>query len=310
MSDVPPATVPVEKPPEPTPVPAVTPSPDLPVTRDTLVTTVDANGQSVTASIGDMEKSWLGRGNQVTPEQKEKLELFEKAIEGGDPEASKALYARYLPQPETAPTVTTPDSGKIQELESKVDKLTALINDNVSPVVTQITEQARLHGITQEIAQGKHPLLAKTATGPQLVAAQRKHYEDLVRAKGHDPATIPEEYRQKIRIQSLQDVETFISGLLKDVGGVTRPVGPVSVNDQAVNTPHDNFRPARYQQKPDGAYVEVSRQETPLPAVPVTPASSGAAVGVRDETSEQGPMSLDQMRSRMGARAQTLSTIL
>ncbi len=315
MSDVPPATippVPVEKPPEPTPAPVVSPAAgsDLPITRDTLVSTVDASGQPVTASIGDMEKSWLGRDNQVTPEQRKKLDLFEKAIEGGDPEASKELYASYLPKPE--PVEATPDAKRVQDLENKVDRLTTLIQENVSPVVTQITDQARLHGITQEIAQGKHPLLARATAGPQLVAAQRKHYEELVRSKGHDPAMIPESYKEKIRTQSLVDVETFLSGLLTDVGGVARPAGPVSVNDQAVAAPDENFRPARYQQKPDGAYVEVSRNAAApdLPAVPVTPASSGAAVGVRDETRDQGPLSLDQMRGRMGARVQTLNTIL
>lgn len=298
------------------------------LSRDTPIVMTDSEGKTISPTIGEMADVFRDR---PSVEDLKEMVLYKKAVKEHDPAAARDLFNLYAPEP--APTTpvpgeAVPDDKRVRELEEKVVRMEAVISKSLSPVVDQITNEARVHQarLLIEAGKDKYPYLSRVTRGAQLVDARRKQYKQLAKDKDYDLDAAPAEIQGKVMERAMQDMEKELKDTYEEISGVKAPApgqGIVSVNDQGSSKETPGSVPPRYRMNRDGAYVDespdVSRYTSgeggqpasePLSAVPVAPAPSGSPVGVRPDAGKEGPMDTASMTDRMRQRREQLGGVL
>lgn len=290
---------------------------ESPLSRDTPIVMTDKDGKTISPTVGEMADAFR---SQPSADDLKKLGLLQKTAEGNDPAAASELFGLYAPKP-PAPE-STPADKRVEVLEAEVKEMKAVITGELSPVVGQISTEAKLHQNRLMIAQkkDKFPFLAKAlSNGPSLVENRKKAYEDLAKSRNYDLKTAPADVLAKVTERAMQDVENELRSLYGEISGTTPAVpgqGIVSVNDQGSPKKEATSAPPRYRQNRDGVYVDESRAAgspkapEPLSAVPVTPVPVGSPVGVQGDTKPEGPMDVAGLTDRMRQRNEQLGGVL
>ena len=303
--------------PQPGIEPAKAPA-DAGLARDTPVMMTDKDGKTISPTVGEMADAFR---SQPSAEDLKELGLYRKAIKENDPAAASELFGMYAPKPNVPASEPTPSDKRVAELEATVNELKAVVTGELSPIVGQISTEAKLHQNRLMIAQrkDKFPFLAKTSRGPSLIENRKKAYEELAKANGYDLNKAPAKVLADVAERVMQDVETELRGLYGEISGTTPPVpgqGIVSVNDQGSSKKEATSAPPRYRQNRDGVFVDESLSPgatgvpEPLPSAPVTPVPAGSPVGVQGDMKPEGPMDVGGLTERMRQRNEQLGGVL
>ena len=304
---------------------------DEPLALDTPILMPEGDGTFREVPIGSMADAYRER---PTDEQREILNLYDRAFVKGEPAAVKEWVDRHMPQtPEAGDQPPEGAAGEvIQRLQERIDSLEGQVR-RVTPVVTQITDQAELIRVGAKIKAGEKdfPFLAKAPNAAGMIVQGRRRLLNMASAQGMIKDFSPEKHPEimaQIDKRVMEQTEGMLRKLVEAIGGTAPPGAPSPrvLDDQGRPTPQPaagatgtplTHKPPRYQMVPGGGYVDrmapppaVPQAPTPVPAYPVAPAPTGSPVGMEGVEQPVGPLTEQSFFDGLKRRVEELSTTL
>lgn len=317
------AEQPTATPPEGTAAPA-TPAPvDTVVSRDHVVTD-QATGEK--HNLGELIEA---KKNALSPEDQKRFETYQRSM-AGDIDATRELMEAAIPKPVPKPEEQV---GTLQQQYDDLQKTVTSLQEQVkgtSAVTDQVRTIADLNATGRLVEAGVkeypmlHRLVAHSGVGVlQSVHAARAQIVQAVQQQNGTNlpfGSFPPETQVVINKAALAQAESNLASLMGVYGlkPEAAPTAPqvTSINDQGA-APSAGHQPARMsvnqfnQTVVDGQVVGASPEapNPPLPAVPVTPPSAGAAPGPVPVQDPNRPMTLDEMNANLKARGQQMNAL-
>lgn len=300
------------------PPPASAPQPQVPdLNANSSLIVADSDGSERVVTLGEMAQAWQARGNQLSAEDAENLEMFKGLIKS-DPQAMQSFVSKFLPKNTPAPEPSALQE-KIDRLEQTVQSQQKILEGEFGGLMTQIRTAQESNTLKQHITAraATLPHLSRVPNAEKLAANKLQEFKQVFKTRGGDYDKMLPENQIKVQELAVQQCEQELAAIAESWGLKPQQAqpqhGPFMTDNQPANPNRPGYLPSMYSVAPNGSLISTQTGQVlvgpngTIPTQPTSEVPSGSAPGPQP-SQPQGPYTKEQSRQMLRERVQMMGS--